>query len=647
MSTTENLPQSKLLNSEEAATLEDLLNQVAIEYSSQSELAALRIEGAQKFGHVLAFLQDELDQLRSLCDLIVDYASEKSPPRPLCLAVFGPPGSGKSFAVEQICAEAERLTKERAHAEGSASGATKLDLESVNLTQIAHANDLAKLLACTASAVSEQTLPVVFFDEFDAAREGAPFGWLSWFLAPMHDGAFMHEGELVKLKRAVYVFAGGTADTLAEFSARLASPASRSAKGSDFVSRLRGYLDVQGPNADPRFKRRAVLLRSELARRAKRNGAGSFAAQRDLIESLLHVGRYRHGARSITAIVELSALNPKQSMFGWEELPQDHLLQLHIDRGPLDTRLIGGSIALSGHPSTDGAQRNSPSGEFSDPLQYELTWSWIDVAKVLWDLGATLAYAGGWGDNTDGQLMGHLLSELRKRRIEPWRSPTRRAEPAPWLENFVKHSSVGLQDVDRAVSPDERTRLGLRAIISDYLSQDELSRFTSWQSRAVERFRRRLDVTESSVARFAVGGAIKGHDGRMPGVIEELMLTLASNSPIYLAGGFGGATRDAGSILGLAYPRTGSVPAAFQPLSSVEQQELEGISSELRPSPWPRLPVTPTDIAEFFREHAFGRDSWPDNGLTVRENRLLFESTSSTEISQWVRKGLLQRFALR
>lgn len=64
----------------------------------------------------------------------------------------------------------------------------------------------------------------------------------------MQDGEFVHDGEVISLRRAVYVFAGGTAATMREFSDFDRLPEFQRAKGPDFVSRLRGFLDVCGPN---------------------------------------------------------------------------------------------------------------------------------------------------------------------------------------------------------------------------------------------------------------------------------------------------------------------------------------------------------------------------------------------------------------
>ena len=69
-------------------------------------------------------------------------------------------------------------------------------------------------------------LPLVFWDEFDTALEGQPLGWLRYFLAPMQDGAFQ-DGQITHpIGRAIFVFAGGTAERM-ERSARASGPSAR------------------------------------------------------------------------------------------------------------------------------------------------------------------------------------------------------------------------------------------------------------------------------------------------------------------------------------------------------------------------------------------------------------------------------------
>src|ERR1700745_3555939 len=77
-----------------------------------------------KCGQLYAFGK-ERQQLDIFRDLIAAYIAGGAPKRPLCLAVFGPPGSGKSFAVKEIV-DTVPLPK---------SG-FQLPLVEVNLTQV-------------------------------------------------------------------------------------------------------------------------------------------------------------------------------------------------------------------------------------------------------------------------------------------------------------------------------------------------------------------------------------------------------------------------------------------------------------------------------------------------------------------------------
>lgn len=51
----------------------------------------------------------------------------------------------------------------------------------------------------------------------------------------------------------------------------------------------------------------------------------------------------------------------------------------------------------------------------------------------------------------------------------------------------------------------------------------------------------RRHITARTHARILVGGQLTGHQGAMPGVIEEALLSLQRGQPLYIAAGFGGA----------------------------------------------------------------------------------------------------------
>lgn len=61
----------------------------------------------------------------------------------------------------------------------------------------------------------------------------------------------------------------------------------------------------------------------------------------------------------------------------------------------------------------------------------------------------------------------------------------------------------------------------------------------------------RATVCGETVARIAAGGRIEGYKGRMPGVAEEVLLSLEAQQPVFLLGGFGGCARGIAEVVGL------------------------------------------------------------------------------------------------
>ena len=591
------------------------------------------IRGHEPFGALVPLSDPETQQLNALRNTVARYVKQKQHARPLCIAIFGPPGSGKSFAVKEILQEIKR------------DPSVKLHWTEINLTQLSSPAELTEILAGAPPVAADVgAVPVVFFDEFDTPRDGAPYGWLSSFLAPMHDGAVLSGRTTVTLKKAVYVFAGGTASTMEEFSDLQSRPEFREAKGPDFISRLRAFLDVLGPNQSRRTLRRAVILRSELIKRVKRNGSGTFTVEEALLRALLQVGRYRHGARSIAALIELADLDSEE--LDWKLLPDDHLVALHVDRGPLDAKAIEGSIALSGFGTDTGP------GVTPTPDATPLGEAWTQVAQGLWEEGATLSYAGGLsGPGID--LVNLLLKALTSLPLDLSRRSEKRERPYPRFRAFIhglnpEEVRAATDAADKVRPERDRVRMGVQVVPGTYLDREEQAWGDTWKARAVERFRRRLAVSESSVARFVVGGMVSDPGERPSGVVDEVIQSLALGRPVYLAGGFGGATEDLGTVLGLSGIRTGVIPQSLrEPLTEEKQKWLDEIVTRLRPPPLTSLPVSLDEQVSFLRDHALGGPLWPHNGLSKEENRELFRSTLPGHVRYLVVKGLRRVFSDR
>ncbi|WP_406273118.1 ATP-binding protein [Streptomyces sp. NBC_00191] len=277
-----------------------------------------------KFGELLTVDSREMEALRSIQGLIIDYLQHREKKQPRSIAVFGSPGDGKSFAVKQIME--------------SLRAKSRKPLE-FNMSQFQSVDDLISALHRVRDRALEGDIPLVFWDEFDTPFQDQDLGWLRYFLAPMQDGTFQ-EGQIVHpIGRSIFVFAGGTSNRYSDFSRKASSVSYKNAKGVDFISRLRGYVDVIGPNpeegaeSDPYLVlRRALLLHTFLERAEIKDvdGRKEKDIDRGVVDAFLKVSRYRSGARSMEAIVDTSSLY-KGGRFGRSSLPPQTQLDLYVD----------------------------------------------------------------------------------------------------------------------------------------------------------------------------------------------------------------------------------------------------------------------------------------------------------------------------
>ncbi len=299
----------------------DNLDQIAQRIVLDGPEVALQEVPLGQFGGLLTVDRRETESFRSIRVLVSEYCHLGQQKRPLSIAVFGSPGSGKSFGITEI-------------AKSLMPG--QVEVLEFNLSQFGSPDDLIGALHQARDVGLSGKIPLVFWDEFDTSLAGKPLGWLRYFLAPMQDGKFQ-EGQITHpIGRAIFVFAGGTCVRLDLFGKQMNPDDFRAAKGPDFVSRLKGYVNILGPNrqdvADPYYIiRRAILLRSIL----QRNAALIFEKAKPNIDpgvlrALLQTREYKHGVRSMEAIVAMSLLAGTNA-FERSGLPSEAQLELHVD----------------------------------------------------------------------------------------------------------------------------------------------------------------------------------------------------------------------------------------------------------------------------------------------------------------------------
>jgi hypothetical protein len=282
-----------------------------------------------KFGGLTTVDRNEIEAFRTTHDLIFDYCNKSSNHRPLSIAVFGPPGSGKSFGIAQVA---------------KAVAGENIEKITFNVSQFSSQIDFIDALHRVRDIGLTGKVPLVFWDEFDSSLNGEPLAWLKVFLAPMQDGEFSQGQITHPIGRAIFVFAGSTVSNLEEFEIKFDNQSLRAAKVPDFKSRLRGCINMVGIDrvkkiqsgvleSDPQYVvRRAIILRSIIERVRPDVISKNKDANIDygLLKALLSVWSYKHGVRSLESIVELCHLGDA-GILHRSSLPPQNVLTLHVN----------------------------------------------------------------------------------------------------------------------------------------------------------------------------------------------------------------------------------------------------------------------------------------------------------------------------
>jgi hypothetical protein len=311
------------------------LETIAYNFVLKGKDALLEKVPSGRFRSLRTFDRSEIESFRGIKNLIQEYLGNPGITRPLSIAVFGAPGSGKSFGVNEV-------------AESVAPG--KLQKIEFNMSQLNSPDELVAAFHRVRDIALGGKTPIVFFDEFDSGFHG-PLGWLKYFLAPMQDGLFSDGRDVHPIGRAIFVFAGGTCWTYGDFCRGDDDLEFKNAKGPDFISRLRGYVNIKGPNPVDQTERLYLIRRAQVLRfQLEKNAPGIFARDGNcridagVLRAMIKVPEYRHGIRSILAVIEMSMLAGRQS-FEQAALPSPEQLELHVDAG-MFSRLVERDVLL-------------------------------------------------------------------------------------------------------------------------------------------------------------------------------------------------------------------------------------------------------------------------------------------------------------
>lgn len=188
----------------------------------------------------------------------------------------------------------------------------------------------------------------------------------------------------------------------------------------------------------------------------------------------------------------------------------------------------------------------------------------VRLARPLLRTGANIAYAGSWKEREDNftyELLRLISAEQEDNSLggpdtnlaigrlvnhsswPPYLEITPRVE-AQWIHCChivrITQPMAGIAPAD--VLADDTAADDPRRLLNTAITLSAMRRFATAgmvvQNRAVP--------TPTSIppmsARIVLGGKLTGYSGFMPGVLEEARLAMEGNVPLYVLGGFGGAS---------------------------------------------------------------------------------------------------------
>lgn len=246
----------------------------------------------------------------------------------------------------------------------------------------------------------------------------------------------------------------------------------------------------------------------------------------------------------------------------------------------------------------------------------------IEIARHLLFAGAKLVYGGDLRPNG----VTYALSELTKQ----YGISENARQDVQYLKNYIAWPIYNNMTID-----EKAFFKGHRIDISYVSAPDGV------ENRLKDRFvppntpgnkylwarsltKMRIEMDNGIFARIVVGGRTSGFKGLMPGILEEVKISMSNNHSLYIIGGFGGASK-------LLTDCIEKKVTTEELLSNIQfdtelQNELESRNEQLDMS--------------FLNSLYNDGISKLNNGLDLEDNKLLFHSTNIIEIVALILKGL-------
>lgn len=255
----------------------------------------------------------------------------------------------------------------------------------------------------------------------------------------------------------------------------------------------------------------------------------------------------------------------------------------------------------------------------------------VETAKYILSLGGSLAYGGDLRHGGFTELFFDLLNYYNLPESNEDRFHSYLAWPI--YLNLTKEQRAELISKVSFIEVKPPNDLEIKEL-EESLPPTKGENQYIW-SRCLTEMREKMNL--SCDARVFLGGKISGFKGKYPGVLEEFVIALKEEQPIYLIGAFGGVTKQIIEIL------DGHDASIFEKDYMASNDDYQELKTQFNQKP-SQDPISYQNIKETILKLGWVGLS-ERNGLTEEQNKRLAKTPHINEIIYLILLGLTQKFS--
>lgn len=256
----------------------------------------------------------------------------------------------------------------------------------------------------------------------------------------------------------------------------------------------------------------------------------------------------------------------------------------------------------------------------------------IEIARYILASGGNLAYGGDMRQGGFTELIFDLLAYYKAdKTLQPHeRFYSYLAYPLSTTLTLEKQTELRLNVSFKKIALPADL---LITNTNEFLKTDSPENLYIW-TRCLTKMREEMEANCN--ARIFIGGRTKGFKGKSAGILEELLIALEHNHPVYLVGAFGGITKDAIEAL------KGNKPDSFSNEYYFDNDDYKKMFLLFNG----KHPENTIDYPKYLATlQKMGLNKIAEqNGLSVEENIRLTTTPHISEVVYLILKGLTKRF---